>query len=105
MDNPLNLAIVLLLILVAGFLLGYLTHRALKHSGLSFSFLGRRKKDDDPDRARNLAIYRLMSALSATLNYQKVLETALDMSGTVLTGPGDSTDRMVSAVLLFFSRR
>jgi signal transduction histidine kinase len=101
MDNPLNLAIVLLLILVAGFLLGYLTHRALKHSGLSFSFLGRRKKDDDPDRARNLAIYRLMSALSATLNYQKVLETALDMSGTVLTGPGDSTDRMVSAVLLF----
>jgi signal transduction histidine kinase len=101
MDNPLNLAIVLLLILVAGFLLGYLTHRALKHSGLSFSFLGRRKKDDDPDRARNLAIYRLMSALSATLNYQKVLETALDMSGTVLTSPGDSTDRMVSAVLLF----
>jgi len=46
-------------------------------------------------------IYQLISALSATLNYQRVLETALDLSSTVLSNSNDSANGLISAVFLF----
>ncbi len=46
-------------------------------------------------------IYKLISALSATLNYQRVLETALDLSSTALSNSSTPADGLVSAVMLF----
>jgi signal transduction histidine kinase len=55
------------------------------------------------DRKRLREIYNLISTLTATLKYQRVLDTALDLSASVLVSPDKSTetDRLVSAVLLF----
>lgn len=47
------------------------------------------------------AIYNLISSLSATLNYQRVLETVLDMSATALTTTKTSSENIVSAALLY----
>jgi len=53
------------------------------------------------DRLR--AIYNMSSSLVGTLNYQKVLNTVLDISASALAPSGDSrqVDKSVSAVLLF----
>ncbi|HLE52192.1 MAG TPA: GAF domain-containing sensor histidine kinase [Anaerolineales bacterium] len=50
---------------------------------------------------RRQAIYKLVTALSATLNYQRVLDTALDMCTTALASSSDQAGPLVSAVLLF----
>ncbi len=49
------------------------------------------------------AIYNLTSTLTATLNYQHVLETVLDLSLTILNQEQESSqdDRLICAVLLF----
>jgi hypothetical protein len=47
-------------------------------------------------------VYKLLTTLTATLSYQRVLDKALDLSMVSLTSPDDpSADRLVSAVLLF----
>jgi signal transduction histidine kinase len=53
------------------------------------------------DRVR--AIYELTGMLTGTLNYQRVLETALDVSLTAMTTDPETgpDDRLVAAVLLF----
>lgn len=59
------------------------------------------RKAQKAEHDRMQRFYRLLERLSATLNYQVVLETALDLSATAL---GDETSRagqMVGAVLLF----
>jgi signal transduction histidine kinase len=56
-----------------------------------------RSKDQD----KRQTIFELISALSATLNYTKVLETSLDLSATALAELEAPTDRLVSAVMLF----
>ena len=63
------------------------------------------------ERQRMEAVYRMIETLSATLNYQLVLNTALDLSLTALTGSTDPqqdgsvantyNQKMVCAVLLF----
>src|SRR4030067_3524286 len=55
----------------------------------------------DIDYRRLRDIYNLISKLTSTLKYQKVLETALDLGSRVLATPSISADRLVSAVLLF----
>lgn len=52
-----------------------------------------------PGRLRE--IYTLISAITSTLQYQRVLDTALDLSSSVLSSPGAPADKLVSAVLLF----
>jgi signal transduction histidine kinase len=56
------------------------------------------------DRESRRLIYDLISALSATLNYQRVLETSLDLSTDTL-GELDApqVDQLFSAVLLYSS--
>jgi signal transduction histidine kinase len=49
-------------------------------------------------------IYKTLATMTATLNYQRVLDIALDLSMQALTEPGSSTDRLVSAVLQFTQR-
>jgi signal transduction histidine kinase len=60
-----------------------------------------RKKADRIDANRQKAIYKLVATLSATLNYRRVLDTALDMCTTALAGPADPAEPLVSAVLLY----
>ncbi|MEA4909993.1 MAG: GAF domain-containing sensor histidine kinase [Chloroflexi bacterium] len=53
------------------------------------------------ERARIQAFYRMIETLSATLNYQVVLDTTLDLSVLAL-GSGEAlTNQLVSAVMLF----
>jgi signal transduction histidine kinase len=46
-------------------------------------------------------IFKMVSELSSTLNYQRVLERVLDLSTEALEGGGDNSQRLVSAVLLY----
>ena len=50
---------------------------------------------------RQKAIYKLVSTLSATLNYQRVLDTALDVCAAALTSSADPAEPLISAVLLY----
>jgi signal transduction histidine kinase len=56
---------------------------------------------DPKEKERRQSIFVLISALSSTLNYQKVLETALDLSANALAEIDAPVDRLISAVLLF----
>lgn len=53
------------------------------------------------ERERLRTIYNLTSTLNASLNYQRVLEAALDLSTSALARPNQPTNPLVSAVLLF----
>ena len=55
-------------------------------------------------RERTKAIYDMASTLSATLNYERVLEAMLDVSVLGLVELGPLADQMVSIVLLFGER-
>jgi len=46
-------------------------------------------------------VYKLLTQLTSSLNYQRVLDSALDLSMRALSSPNDPSDRLVSAVLLF----
>lgn len=52
-------------------------------------------------RDRSRAIYEMASTVSATLDYERVLEAALDLGGIGLDDLSDAPQQMVSAVLLF----
>lgn len=60
-----------------------------------------RKPVNRKELERRQTLYDLISELSATLNYQKVLETSLDMGSTALAELGAQTDKLSSAVMLF----
>jgi signal transduction histidine kinase len=70
-----------------------------------------RANSDRAEKARRVAkqaeadqrkvIFKLVSELSSTLNYQRVLETVLDLSTDALEGGGNNQQRLVSAVLLY----
>jgi signal transduction histidine kinase len=55
----------------------------------------------DIDYRRLRDIYSLISKLTATLKYERVLETALDLGARVLATPNIPAEKLVSAVLLF----
>ncbi len=59
----------------------------------------RNAKQQEHDRLQ--AFYELTSTLSATLNYQTVLTTALDLGARAMDDNLESSDKMVSAFLLF----
>ncbi|MBI2758602.1 MAG: GAF domain-containing sensor histidine kinase [Chloroflexi bacterium] len=87
--------------------------------GLLFGFIGkqlmsrlrisRQKWLDAEDKNRHIqgerlrAIYELTSALTATLSYKRVLDSALDLGYTALNPDSDAADNdpLVSAILLF----
>jgi signal transduction histidine kinase len=53
------------------------------------------------DASRLRKVYKLLTNLTSTLNYQRVLELALDSSMQALTSTDTPEDRLVGAVLLF----
>jgi len=86
-------------------------------AGLGLAYLGQRlerelrypKRSRDDERKpidrkeldRRRTIYELISDLTATLSYQRVLETSQDLSTHALAELGASVDRLVSIVMLF----
>ncbi len=73
------------------------------------SLLGRIRRErmavqpesDRADHERQPAIYNLISGLNATLNFQNVLETTLDLSIKALETSEDLTKGLVCSVLLY----
>jgi len=53
------------------------------------------------EKGRLQTILDLISSLTATLNYQRVMDTALDLSANALGTPTAPAEHLVSAVLLF----
>ncbi len=108
MDPILLLVFVGFLALVLGIILGWVGHqiRAVLTRSRRVQQAARRDQEraTATERARLREIYNLLSTLTATLNYQRVLDLALDLSASVLAGPDATTDRLVSAVLLFFDQ-
>ncbi len=89
------------LYLAVGFLTSYLSKRMF--AALRREQRGQQEHNQDRDqieKQRRHAIFDLVSILSATLNYQRVLETALDLSATAVTTEETPSDNLVSAVLL-----
>jgi signal transduction histidine kinase len=89
--------------LVLGIAVGYLGYRSRMgrgHSQRRHTIPIRKVRVNANDAQQLRDIYELISALTATLKYQRVLDLALDLSASVLSGDSAS-DRLVSAVLLF----
>ncbi len=99
------IAVVGLACLAIGGFLGYYLQRAAGNKDADPSSRGRRKWGGlnlgQSDRDRINAIYTMTATLSSTLNYQKVLDNALDLSTTALADPDHPADHVVSAVMLF----
>jgi len=96
-------ASVLFTFLIAG-LFGYLSMRliqTIRHTRQSQSESIQKKQRLENDRLR--AIYGLTTTLTATLNYQRVLDSVLDLSLSILNLDPDAPpdDRLICAVLLF----
>ena len=96
-------ASVFLTFLIAG-VFGYLSMRLTRtnrRARQSQSETLQKKQHVENDRLR--AIFGLTSALTATLNYQRVLDSVLDLSLSILNLDPDAPpdDRLICAVLLF----
>jgi signal transduction histidine kinase len=53
------------------------------------------------EREHSRAIFRMAAALNATLNFEEVLEKALDLGAEILARSGQEDTQLVSALLLF----
>jgi len=98
----LGVSVLLTFLIAAGF--GYLSMRliqTIRRTRQSLSEAQQKKQLVENDRLR--AIYGLTSTLTATLNYQRVLDSVLDLSLSVLNLDPDAPpdDRLICAVLLF----
>jgi signal transduction histidine kinase len=94
---------VLFTFLIAG-VFGYLSSqlvRTIRMGRRAQQEVQQRKTRVESERLR--AIYHLTSTLTATLNYQRVLESVLDLSLSALNSDSSAMadDRLVCAVLLF----
>ena len=96
------LAILLPAYLALGGLLSYFSGRITPPRGpASQKTIPIRKEKERNEQEKRRTIYNLISALSASLNYQRVLETAMDLSADALKFSHAQTDELVRAVLLF----
>jgi signal transduction histidine kinase len=95
----------LIIILLAGIAAGYLLFRFLEDRHTLHAPFKTRKRElasgQQTDGQQLHAIYDLISALSASLNYQRVLDNVLDLSASILGFPAGPVEGLVSAVLLF----
>jgi signal transduction histidine kinase len=90
------------ILLLAALISGLIGNRAI---GLANKELREEEEDElrrlRAIRERTRAIYEMASTLSATLNYERVLEAMLDVSVLGLVELGPLAEQMVSMVLLF----
>ena len=106
-DSLITLVVVGSLGLVAGLLLGFFLFRSQSRKTAPQKSKNPPTVKRDSDRAaaaerqRLRDVYNLISTLTATLKYQRVLDMALDLSANALSTTSAPADRLVSAVLLF----
>ena len=102
-DGLIFVVVTAVLYLVVGFLTSYLSQRmfaAMKRE--QRGQLEHKQDSEQIEKQRRRAIYDLVSTLSANLNYQRVLDTALDLSATALSSTAATpSGNLVSAVLLY----
>ncbi len=102
--NPFVLAGTGLALILLGILFGALGSRVVDQlHATRQALLDMQAAQQKLDSERLRAIYTLTSTLTATLNYERVIDSALDISLTALAPDPESgvDDRLVSAVLLF----
>ena len=96
--------------LSCGLVLGLISKPLMRRLRRNYTNTLRRRQESErnvrlQERQRIQAVYRMIETLSATLNYELVLNTALDLSLTALSGSGSPSNvynqKMVCAVLLF----
>ncbi len=85
-----------------GILIGYLWYVSREGEG-GIGQPGSRgaAKAGQVERERLHAVYDLISSLTSSLQYQRILDNLLDLSANVLGLPNPDSNRLVSAVLLF----
>jgi len=97
-------ALLLIASLVVGLPLAYFTQRLTSGipSAKKAARLAAAAEAEHKERDRRRSIFEMISALNESLNYQRVLETCLDLSADTLQDIQTSgVDKLVSAVLLF----
>lgn len=97
-----TIGLMVLLLCLIGLLLYLVRHRM--QVGLLKTQRAQSKTDQELERIdmeKKRVLYNLIAALSSTLNYQRVLDTALDLSATAMTRSTPAAEPIVSAVLLF----
>jgi signal transduction histidine kinase len=102
--------------LACGLALGMISKPVMRRLRLNYTNIVRKRQETErrarsQEHQRMEAVYRMIETLSATLNYELVLNTALDLSLTALSGSTDPqkdgsvantyNQKMVCAVLLF----
>jgi signal transduction histidine kinase len=88
--------------LLFGLLLGYFSGRMRGFlEKAQEEALASRREVARAERERIRSLYKLISALGATLNYQRVLDTAMDIGYSTLAITDGGSEHMVSAVLLY----
>jgi signal transduction histidine kinase len=96
------LSVLVLLYLVYGTMVGFIVKRMQMISRKAErAQLWSIREAERMEHERIRSIYKLVSALNASLNYERVLETALDIGYRNLVTTNQLDERMVSAVLLF----
>lgn len=101
-DAGVTISLLALTSIIFGLLFYFISNR-LK-TGLITAARLQAKTSQENDRIENEQkrfLYNLVASLSATLNYQRVLETALDLSAAAMTRSSPAADPIVNAVLLF----
>jgi signal transduction histidine kinase len=98
---PMGSSVLLILLGVVFGLLGTSLIRTIRHIRQIQLDEQREKQRIENERMR--AIYNLTSTLTSTLNYQRVLDSVLDLSLSAVNTDPDSAadDRLVSVVMLF----
>lgn len=91
--------------LLVGGVIAFLSHRLLRYMRETYLRVIRQRKEAEQkarvqEHDRMQTFYGMIEALSATLDFQVVLETSLDLAATAIGNQTD-TDQLVSAVLLF----
>lgn len=104
--GPKPLLVLIIFNLLVGFILGVISEQLVEHlRGRYFLLLRQRQEAEQrakkQEKDRLQAFYELTATLISTLNYQTVLDTALDLGAKAMDDEPESADQMVSAVLLF----
>ncbi len=104
--DPIVLILLSSLNLVVGALLGVSSVQLIQWLRRLYAKQVERRSQDlvqaaRDERTRVRDLYQMIETLNATLNYQRVLETALDLGTAALTPDGSPNGKIVSVVLLF----
>jgi signal transduction histidine kinase len=98
-NNVLIIGIAGIMLLFLGLAVGYLFGQR-RRKGKTRTIKGKQPFESRVDE-RWKKIYELSTDLGNTLNYEKLLDTALDLSAAALTPTNEASSPLVSAVLLF----